>query len=123
MRARITEQQRWQGIHAFDPEQGLQAIEQDVLDERDHLALDGCALDVVQQVDDPKLLQKVEEVIQQRALVQPVDSVNDLLRYRRRATRESSGEPLANTSVLHVLLNYFQCLSHGPPPSEVAPFL
>ena len=37
-----------QRMYALDPQQRLQAIEQDILDDRDHLALDHRALDVAQ---------------------------------------------------------------------------
>ena len=39
-------QQGWQRMHALDAKQGLQAIAQGRLDDRQHLALDRCALHV-----------------------------------------------------------------------------
>jgi hypothetical protein len=36
----ITTQQGWQRIHTLDAKQGFQAIEQEILDKRHHLALD-----------------------------------------------------------------------------------
>jgi hypothetical protein len=83
----ITEQQRWQGIHTFEPTQGLQAIQQDIRDKRHHLALDRRALNVPQQVDHSQLVQEVEEVIQQGPFVQAVDSIDDLLPIQ--ATRDT----------------------------------
>lgn len=66
-------------MHALDPKQGLQAVEQEIVDARYHLALDRRTLDVIHQVDDPKLVQEVEGIIQQRAFIQPVDAVDHLL--------------------------------------------
>jgi hypothetical protein len=56
----IAEQQEVQGIDALDPEEGLQAIEQDTPDHRHHRALDRRTLDLAQPVTYPQLLQKME---------------------------------------------------------------
>jgi hypothetical protein len=75
----IAEEQGWQRMHALDPQQRLQAIEQDIQDDRDHLALDRRALDDAQSIAHHQLLQAVEEVIQQCAFVQLIDPIDDLL--------------------------------------------
>jgi hypothetical protein len=54
----ITEEQGGQRMHTLDPKQGLQAIQQDVLDKGHHLTLDGRALDLAQPVTDSQLLKK-----------------------------------------------------------------
>jgi hypothetical protein len=55
---RITHEESGQRMHALDPNQGLQAIQQDGLDEGDHLTLDHRALDIAQPVAYSQLLQK-----------------------------------------------------------------
>jgi len=56
----------------------------------------------------------------QRALVQPVDSVNDRLRYRARPPAVIR-RAVANTSVLPLLLNYSSAVP-CPLPPKYAPF-
>jgi hypothetical protein len=66
-------------IRSMPKRQGLQPIEQEVLDDREHLALDGGAVDLLQQGHDLNRLQEVKEVVQQRPFVQPVYAVHQLL--------------------------------------------
>ena len=116
----ITAPQRRQGRPALDPKQGVQAIEQAIWDERHHLALDRRALDVAQPVDHSELLQAVEEVIQQRAFVQPVDPVDDLLAVQAPGhPRIIPASRLPTQAFCQVLCNFFLGLFHGPPPSVV----
>jgi hypothetical protein len=72
----ITAQQSWQRVHALDPQQGLQVVEQERLEAGDHLALDGRALDLTQPVDHPKRRQKGAEVIQQGPVIHLVDAID-----------------------------------------------
>jgi len=102
-----------------DPEQVFSKA--GVLDERDHLALDGCAL-TLSSSRRPKLLQKVEEspATRPRPAGRPVTTC---LRYTAVPPASHPGEPLATQASARLLLNYFHGLSHGPPPSEVSSLL
>ena len=75
----VTEQQAGQRMDALNPKEGLQPIEQEVLHDRHHLALNRRALDAFHQADAPQLLHEVEEVIQQGPLVQSVHPLDHLL--------------------------------------------
>jgi hypothetical protein len=84
---------------------------------RNHLALDGCALDVTQQVDDSQLVQEVEEVVQQRPFVQPVHPIDDLRAVQAsRHARVTATSGLPTQPLRQVRGNPFSCLRHGPPP-------
>ncbi len=83
-------QQGWRRMHALDSQQHLQAIEQDILEDWDHLARGRRALNVAQPVAHHQLLQEVETVVRERAFVQLGAPYMTCLRYRRRVTRESS---------------------------------
>ena len=114
----IAEQQGRQGIHALDAEQGLQPVEQDILHARDHLPLDRRALHIVQPVDDPQLMQEMEEIIQQRAFVQPVDPIDHLLAVQApRHPRVIAASRLPTQALGQVLGDLFPCLFHRPPSS------
>jgi hypothetical protein len=73
------EPQRGQRIDALHAKQRLQAVEQDILDEGEHFPLDRRAADLRQQRHHAHLVQEVEEVIQHRSFVQPVDPIDQLL--------------------------------------------
>jgi hypothetical protein len=114
----IPEQQSCQCVHALDAKQGLQAVEQDILDERHHVALDRYALDVPQPVDYSELVQEVEEVIQQRAFVQMVDPVDDLLAVQAPChPRVIAASDLPAQALGQILRHRFLWLIHRPPPS------
>jgi hypothetical protein len=61
----ITAQAAGQRMHALNPHQSLQPIEQDILDEREPRTRDGCAVAVLQQRHHTDGRQAVTAVIQQ----------------------------------------------------------
>jgi hypothetical protein len=114
----ITEEQTRQRRHALDPKQGLQAIEQEIRDDRHHLALDCRALDVAQLLTHPQLLQDIEEVVQQRAFVQLVDSIDHRLPLQApRYPCVAAVSDLPTQALGQILCNLCSCLCHRPPPS------
>jgi hypothetical protein len=119
----IAEQQARQGMHAFDAKQGLQPVEQEVLDEGEHLPLDGCPVDLFQQGHDFDRPQEVKEVVQQRPFVQPVHPVYQLLPIQApRNARVVAPGDLPTQPFSQVLCDLVVCLSHGSPPSANCPF-
>jgi hypothetical protein len=78
--------------------------EWDILDDRDHLAVNRRDLDVAQPVAHLPLLQEIEKVIQQRAFVQLEDPIDHL-----------------TPALGQVLCHCFPCLFRGAPPALECP--
>jgi hypothetical protein len=116
----ITEQQAGEGIDALNPEQRFHAVEQDVLNEGDDLALDGGAVRLLQQTHHADGLQKMKEIIQQRAVIEPIDPIDQWLPVQA-ACHPGIVAPggLPTPPRRQVLRDLVGDLPHGPPSSLV----
>ena len=86
----ITAQENRQGMDAFHPTQRFQPVEQDVVDEGDHRAADARAAGVLEQRHPPERRQAMNEVIQHRPFIQPVDALDHRRAIQAPRHRESS---------------------------------
>jgi hypothetical protein len=113
----IAEQQGEQGIHAFNAEQCLQAIEPDILYIRNHLPLDGRAVGFLQQRCHPNGPQELEEIIHQGSCIQAGGPIDLLLAIQ--APGHSRIIPTCHLPIQplgQVLGELIFDLSHRPPP-------
>lgn len=114
----IAAQQRRQRMHALNPKQGLQPIEQAILHNRHHRARPRRALDAFHQVEDSELPPAVEAVIQQGSCVQTLHAVDHALAVQ--APCHSGIVPtsrLPTPAFRQVVWDRFPALSHRPPSS------
>lgn len=92
-----------------------------MLDEREHLPLDRCAVNIRQQVHHDERPQEMQEVIQLRAFVQPVYPVHDLLPVQTpRDARIVTPGHFPTYALCQVLRDLIPCLLYDPPPSTAS---
>ena len=117
----IAEQQVGQGIDALNPKQRLQPVEQDILDEGHHRAVDAGAAGVLQQRHHPEGLQELKEIIQHRPFVQPVHPVHNLFPVQApRNTRIVTAGHFPTHAFGQILRHLIPGLLHDPPPSAAS---
>ena len=116
------EPQRRQRMHALDPQQGFQPIEQEVWHDRHHLALTRRALDAFHQVEHSQLPQQVEEVIQHGPCVPLRHAVDHLLAVQApRHARVIAVRRLPTQAFRQVLRARFPSPFQEPPSSLACP--
>ena len=96
----IAEQQGRQGIHALNPKEGLQPIEQEVLHNRHHLALNRRALDACHQVDTPSSRMKWKKSSNRAPSSSRYTTSTTCSDTAAARPASHHGAPLANTTVL-----------------------
>jgi hypothetical protein len=74
----ITAQQAGQGMHPLHPNQGLHPIQQAILHDGHHRAVDGSAVDLLQQRHHPHRLQELKKVIQPGPFIESIHPIDHL---------------------------------------------
>ena len=105
-------------MEALQANQRLQAVAQDLRDDGEHFPVARRAADLRPQGLDSHLVQAVAEVLHHRAVVQPVDPLD------QRLARQAAGDPglipagdLPAPPFRQMLGDRVMCVSQGSPPS------
>jgi hypothetical protein len=112
----VAEQLAGQGIDALNPKQGLHAVAQDILEERNPVGVDAGAMSLLQQRHHTDGPPKVQAVIQQHPLIQPIHAIDQWLAVQAAgypgivAPSDLPAQPLRR-----ILCDLVTSVPHSPP--------
>jgi len=113
----ITPQQRRQGMAALQANQGLDPVAQHILHDGPQHPVHGGAAELLQPGHHAKRLQAMEEILQHRPCVQPVDAIDHVLTVQpSRHTCLITAGDLPTPSCGQVFCDLVSGVWHRPPP-------